>query len=633
MVIAAVWLGSGFYRVQPDEQGIVMRFGAFRRSAPPGLNYHLPWPVESVLLPAVTRINRVEVGYRSGAPDLRSASGRDLPQRDVPEESLMLTGDENIIDIDFAVFWRISDAGAFLFSTRHPEIAVKSVAESVMREVIGRTPIQPALTDARAQIETSVMTGAQAILDQYHAGVEITQVQLQKVDPPAAVIDSFRDVQRANTEAERMVNQAQSYRNDVVPRARGDAAQIMAAADGARQASIAEATGQAQRFQSVLSAYQLAKEVTLKRLYIETMEEILLHTPTTIVDDGIKGLVPFLPLNDGRLPVPPAGLGRGSCGSHAMNRIGMIVIAAVFVAALDRRIRRCSPCSQTEQVLITQFGQPVRVIEKPGLHAKIPLVQTAISFDRRLLDYEVPAEEVILSDQRRLIVDSFARYRITDPLRYYQAVGPTEDGIRARLNAIVSSSLRRVLGNEKLLSVLSSDRGRIMESIRNLVNTEMRSFGVSIDDVRIRRADLPGENTQAILSRMQSERERVASQARAEGAEAAARIRADAERDRTVLLAQARGTADKLRGEGEQAAIGLYAAAFQKDPHFFEIWRSLQAYRTAFAGGNTRLVISDDSDFMKFLRVQPQPGDQAAGQSTAHGQPANGLPVTPTRAP
>jgi len=288
----------------------VLRFGAFTRTAPPGLNYHIPWPVERVELPAVTRINRIDIGYRSGGIDPRSASGRDLPSREVLEESLMLTGDENIIDIDFAVFWKISDAPAFLFNTRHPEVSVKSVAESVMREVIGRTPIQPALTDARAQIETEVMHGAQAVLDQYKAGVEITQVQLQKVDPPAAVIDSFRDVQRANTEAERAVNEAEAYRNNIVPRARGDAARVVAEADGARQASIAEATGQAQRFLSVLAAYQAAKDVTLRRLYIETMQQILTHTSTVVVDDRLKGVLPLLQLNG-------AGSGGASPDSHA----------------------------------------------------------------------------------------------------------------------------------------------------------------------------------------------------------------------------------------------------------------------------------------------------------------------------
>jgi membrane protease subunit HflC len=292
-----------------------------------------------------------------------------------------------------------------------------------------------------------------------------------------------------------------------------------------------------------------------------------------------------------------------------MNRTTLILVAIIFgLAAIAGSA--LFTVDQTEQVLITQFGQPVRVIEKPGLHAKIPMVQTAISFDRRLLDYEVPAEEVILGDQRRLIVDSFARYRISDPLRYYQAVGPTEDGIRARLSSIVSSSLRRVLGNEKLLSVLSADRGRIMGQIKGEVNAEMASFGVSVEDVRIRHADLPEENTQAILSRMQSERERVASKARAEGAEASARIRADADREQTVLLAEARSTADQLRGAGEQQAIAIYAAAFEKDPRFFEVWRTLQAYRTAFASGSTRLVITPDSDFFKFLRTEPLSTDQ-----------------------
>jgi len=304
VAIVAVWLVSGFYRVQPDEQGVVLRFGAYDRTTLPGLNYHIPWPVESVLRPAVTRINRVEIGYRSQAADVRVASGRDLPSRDVPEESLMLTGDENIIDIDFAVFWRVRDASAFLFNTRNPDYTVRQAAESVMREVIGRTPIQPALAEGRAAIETAVLKGVQAILDQYKTGVEITQIQLQKVDPPAAVIDSFRDVQRANTDADRMRNDAETFHNNIVPVARGDAAKIVAEADASRQAAIAEATGQSQRFLSVLKAYDAAKEVTLTRLYIETMQGIISRTPTTIVDQGLQNVVPYLPLGDlGRVPV------------------------------------------------------------------------------------------------------------------------------------------------------------------------------------------------------------------------------------------------------------------------------------------------------------------------------------------
>ena len=217
LAVVAIWVVSGFYRVQPDEQGVVLRFGAYSYWTPPGLHWHVPWPVETVELPTVTRINRTEIGYRSTAGG-NVESGRDIAGRDVLAESLMLTGDENIIDIDVAVFWRINDAAAFLFNAASPETLVRGVAESSMREVIGRTPIQPALGPLRGQIESDVLKQTQEILDRYKAGVEITQVQLQKVDPPAAVIESFRDVQRANTDAERMRNEAESYRNDIVPR-------------------------------------------------------------------------------------------------------------------------------------------------------------------------------------------------------------------------------------------------------------------------------------------------------------------------------------------------------------------------------------------------------------------------------
>jgi membrane protease subunit HflK len=304
LAIVVLWVGSGVYKVQPDEQGVVMRFGAYAYWTPPGLHWHLPWPFESVQQPTVTRINRTEIGFRSGTGG-NIESGRDATGRDVLAESLMLTGDENIIDIDVAVFWRINDASAFLFNTADPQSLVRAVAESSMREVIGRTPIQPALTQLRAQIETDVLKQTQEILDRYKAGVEITQVQLQKVDPPAAVIESFRDVQRANTDAERMRNEAESYRNDIVPRARGDAARIVAEGQGAKAASVAQANGQAQRFDSVLKAYEAAKAVTLRRMYLDTMQEVLAHSQPLVIDDKLKGLVPFLPLN---VPPPAAAV-------------------------------------------------------------------------------------------------------------------------------------------------------------------------------------------------------------------------------------------------------------------------------------------------------------------------------------
>ena len=331
IVLVIGWAASGFYRVQPDEQGVVMRFGAFSHTTQPGLNYRLPWPVESHTTPRVTRINRVDIGF-VGAQDGTFTGGRVAAARDVLEESLMLTGDENIIDIDVAVFWRIRDAGEFLFNTRNPESTVKTAAESVMREVIGRTAIQPALTEARAQIEQEVRRGAQVIMDQYKAGIEITQVQLQKVDPPAQVVDAFRDVQRANADRERQRNEAESFRNDIIPRARGEAERMVQEAQGFRESQVARAGGESARFLSVLSAYEQARDVTTRRMYLETMEEILRRNPKVIVDDRLQGVVPFLQLGDGastRVPpaaVPqarPAPVPPGATAPMIQNRPGM----------------------------------------------------------------------------------------------------------------------------------------------------------------------------------------------------------------------------------------------------------------------------------------------------------------------
>ena len=304
------------------------------------------------------------------------------------------------------------------------------------------------------------------------------------------------------------------------------------------------------------------------------------------------------------------------------NQTRLMIIGGVFVAALFVLSSTLFTVQQTQQVLITQFGQPIRTINTPGLHVKIPFIQTVIAFDRRLLDYEGPPEEVILGDQRRLIVDSFTRFRIEDPLLFFQTVGQFEAGVRARLNSIVSSALRRVMGNQPLLAVLSAERAEIMSEIRRQVNEEGRRFGIVVEDVRIRRADLPDENTQAILARMQSERERVAREARAEGAELAQRIRAGAAGGRSVLLAEAEARANILRGQGEQEAIRIFAEAFLRDPQFFAFWRCMQAYRDGIAEGGARLVLSPDSEFFRFLRQAPAPAAEAAAARAATAQPA-----------
>ncbi|MFG1418541.1 FtsH protease activity modulator HflK [Xanthobacter sp. V0B-10] len=301
-LIVGGWLLSGFYRVEPDEQGVVLRFGKFVGLTQPGLNYHWPYPIETVITPKVTRVNRIDIGIRV-AEDGRRAS----MARDVPEESLMLTGDENIVDVDFSVFWVINNAEQFLFNVQNPEGTIKAVAESAMREVIGRTDIQPILTGARQNIETGVQELMQHTLDQYKAGVRVTQVQLQKVDPPAQVIDAFRDVQAARADAERAQNEAQTYANRVLPEARGEASRIDNAAQAYRERTVVEARGQAARFLKVYDEYLKAKDVTRERMYLETMERVLGGVDKVLVDPGAAstsgsggqgGVVPVLPLND-----------------------------------------------------------------------------------------------------------------------------------------------------------------------------------------------------------------------------------------------------------------------------------------------------------------------------------------------
>jgi len=292
--VIVVWLLSGFYRVNTDEQGIVLRFGKFVQTTQPGLNYHLPYPIETALTPRVTFENKIDIGFRQ-QEDFR----RGTVTRDVAEESLILTGDENIVDVDFSVFWLINDAGRYLFNIQNPEGTVKAVAESAMREVIGRAQIQPILTGARAATEQEVLKLMQKILDGYQAGITVTRVQMQKVDPPSQVIDAFRDVQAARADAERLQNEAQTYANRVVPEARGEAARILQGAEGYRERTVVEARGQAARFLSILTEYKLAPDVTRRRMYLETMERVLGGIDKIILDPSSKGsnVVPYLPLD------------------------------------------------------------------------------------------------------------------------------------------------------------------------------------------------------------------------------------------------------------------------------------------------------------------------------------------------
>jgi membrane protease subunit HflK len=301
---AIAWLSTAIYKVQPDEQGIILRFGKWTDTTEPGLHFHLPYPIETVLLPKVTQINQIQLGDQAvGAPG-DSAAGRDRQ---------MLTGDENIVEADCAVFWKIKDARQYLFRVDDPQAAVKIAAEGALREVIGRTPIQAAMSDKRQQIADETRDLLQNLLDAEQAGVLITQVQLQRVDPPTAVIDAFNDVQRARADQERARNEAEAYSNDILPRARGEAEHIRQEAEAYKTQVVNLAEGEADAFLSVYQGYENAKEVTSWRMYLESLDEVLKKSTKVIIDSsgkGVTGVVPYMPLSEPRLqPSAPAPAG------------------------------------------------------------------------------------------------------------------------------------------------------------------------------------------------------------------------------------------------------------------------------------------------------------------------------------
>lgn len=309
-----------------------------------------------------------------------------------------------------------------------------------------------------------------------------------------------------------------------------------------------------------------------------------------------------------------------------MNRNLLIGVGAVGAVALILVLSALFTVHQTQQALVLQFGNPKRVVQEPGLHVKLPFIQNAIYVDRRVLDFDAEAQELILGDQKRLVVDAFARYRIVDPLRFYQSVG-TETVLRGRIDTILEASLRKVLGEVPLFTVLSADRAELMNRIRDLANDEAKQFGIDIVDVRIKRADLPAENSQAIYRRMQTEREREAKELRAQGAELAQRIRSRADRERRVIIAEAQKEAQIIRGEGDAEAVGIFAEAFGRDVDFFTFYRSMQAYRDALADENTSFVLSPSSEFFRFFGGPDQALQTA--RSAPAGSPTEQLAAQP----
>ncbi len=291
-----------------------------------------------------------------------------------------------------------------------------------------------------------------------------------------------------------------------------------------------------------------------------------------------------------------------------LNFIGGVA-AILVVAALVIGYSSLFAVYQTQQVLVVRLGQPVRVVNEPGLNVKVPFIDQVIAIDKRILDLEAPAQEVIASDQKRLVVDAFARYRIKDALRFYQTLGSIQ-GANSQLTILLNSALRRVLGEATFSHVVRDQRAELMERILGLVDKEAAGYGISVVDVRIRRADLPEQNSQAVYQRMQTERQREAAEFRAQGAQRAQEIRSRADREVTVLVAEATSKSEQIRGEGDATRNQIFADAFNQDPDFFAFYRSMQAYEASLKAGDTRLLLKPDTNFFRYFN-DPS-GKQAA---------------------
>ncbi len=303
LAVVLLWLGSGFYFVQSNQHAVILTFGQYTKTdTKPGLKYRLPWPVQTATIVDVTQERRLAIGYSQEQQIARGQSVTRPAQR-LENESLMLTGDENIIDINFVVLWRINNAKDFLYSIRDPDDTIRLVASSAMREVIGQTKIQSALTEGRSKVQADTRALMQKILDEYKSGITVNNVQLQKVDPPEAVVDAFNEVQRARQDQERAKNQAQAYNNSILPVAKGEAAKLLQQAEAYKQEVINRATGDAARFDSVYAAYQAGPNVTAERMYLETREDVLKNARTVVLGSSNgSNILPYLPLQNADKP-------------------------------------------------------------------------------------------------------------------------------------------------------------------------------------------------------------------------------------------------------------------------------------------------------------------------------------------
>jgi modulator of FtsH protease HflK len=436
LALVAVWAYMSFYSVRPEERSVELFLGESAGVGNPGLNF-APWPLVTFEKVQVTGERTTEIGQGEG------------------ESGLMLTRDQNIVDIGFQVVWNIADPEKYLFNLADPEDTMRAVSESAMRDIVARSELSPILNRDRGVIAADVQSAVQQTLDSYNAGIQVIRVNLQRAQPPGEVLDAFREVQAAQQQRDTLESEADAYANRVTAGARGAAAQFLEEAEAYRAQAVNSAQGEAARFVSVYNEYVNAPEVTRRRLYIETMERVFGDINKVILD-GVsggeaagQGVVPFLPLNElGRLSTPQAttkGLrARREGPTDAPDVLAIAPVVVLLIVGLSSVFI----VDERKKALVLQFGQVTQVREEPGLGFKLPFIQEVVFYEDRILGLPTTPIEVTMLDDRRLVVDAFARWRITDLVRFREAVGTgAEAQALRRLDGIINPAIQEVLGS------------------------------------------------------------------------------------------------------------------------------------------------------------------------------------------
>jgi HflK protein len=573
VLLVIAWALTGLYRVDEAERGIVQRFGAYMEpERMPGLHWHFPYPIETVDI-----VNTNEV-------------------KDYPFSTEILTADEQYVFIQMVVQYRRNDPVKFSFEVVEPEETLKDVTESALREVLGTSTLIELVTERRDQIAPRTSEILQTTLDNYGAGIEITSISLEKLDYPQAVQAAVDDTQKARNDSERFILEADTYAKDIIPKARGAAARVLQDAEAYRDRVIADAEGDAARFTALLVEYKKAPRVTRDRLYIEAIEEVYANSNKVFVDSQSSGNLLYLPID--KLIGAPSALARQEDPPMNSGKFGMVVVAGLALVLIGLS---AFTVNQRERAIKLQVGEVVVDDYEPGLHWKIPFFQNVRKFPKRILTISDRPERIFTAERLALQVDFFVKWKIVNSVDFYTSTGGIQSVANDRLSEIIKNAIVTEFGKRSVQEAISVERAELMRDMLETASAASEQLGVELIDVRVKQVEFPEDVRNAVYQRMREERARVAAERRAQGREIAEERKSTADKERTIILADAYREGQKLRGEGDARAAETYANAYNQDPEFYSFYRSIDAYRKSMGKSGDILVLDPNNEFFRYL--------------------------------